>query len=169
MSLNLGMFNITESFSEEMIIIVLIIVLTPLAAKFVGHVFFHLEKNSKRRRKKDITKQRMARNVVNALIYLIGFALLLYSIPELRTISIGLFAGVGFLGIVVGLAAQDTLANIVAGISLAIFQPFRLDDRLRIAGEYGTVEDITLRHTVIRTWENKRIISPTTSSARILS
>lgn len=79
---------------------------------------------------------------------------------KLRALSVGLFAGVGVMGLVIGLAAQDTLSNIIAGISLAIFQPFRLGDRLKISGENGLVEDITFRHTVIRTWENKRIIIP---------
>lgn len=134
--------------------------LTPLAAKIAEAAFFHLEKNEKISRKRDATKERMARYVTKVLIYLLGLGLIFYTIPGLRALSVGLFAGVGVLGIVVGLAAQDTLANIIAGISLAIFQPFRLGDRLKISGEYGRVEDITLRHTVIRTWENKRIIIP---------
>ncbi len=156
----LDSLNLFGYFSKEVSIALIILVLTPLAAKIAEAAFFHLEKNEKISRKRDATKERMARYVTKVLIYLLGLGLIFYTIPGLRALSVGLFAGVGVLGIVVGLAAQDTLANIIAGISLAIFQPFRLGDRLKISGEYGRVEDITLRHTVIRTWENKRIIIP---------
>ncbi|MFH1431878.1 MAG: mechanosensitive ion channel family protein [archaeon] len=150
--------QLADFLEYNIIIPLLIIVLTPLVAGIVDHAFFHLEKNSKK--KLDITRQRVVRSLVKASIYIIGFVLLLYYIPPLRAIGVGIFASVGVLGIIVGLAAQDSLANLVAGLTIAMYQPFRLGDRLRIANEDGIVEDITLRHTVIKTWENKRIIIP---------
>ena len=131
-----------------------------LIAKIVNKWFFDLESNSKRYKKIEITKQRMLRNIITAAIYFSGFIILFYSIPQLRSLSSSLFAGVGILGLIIGLAAQDSLSNLVAGVTIALFQPFRLGDRLRILDEDGVVEDITLRHTVIKTWENKRIIIP---------
>ena len=135
-----------------------IIIITPLVAHIVSRAFFKLEANSKR--KLDLTRQRIARSLIIAIIYLIGLAFLMYSIPPLRALAVGLFASAGILGIVVGLAAQDSLANLVAGVTLAMYRPFRVGDRLRIVDDEGVVEDITLRHTVIKTWENKRIIIP---------
>lgn len=155
---NLQTFEFKDLLTTEFVVPILILFITPLIAKLISRAFFHIETTSKRTT--DLTRQRIARNLAIASIYLVGLVLFLYSIPTLRALSVGLFASVGVLGIVIGLAAQDSLANLVAGITLAIYQPFRLGDRLRIGDDDGTVEDITLRHTVIKTWENKRIIIP---------
>jgi small conductance mechanosensitive channel len=52
------------------------------------------------------------------------------------------------------------LANLISGLSLAVYRPFRIGDVVEIESEYGTVEDITLRHTIVRTWQHKRLIIP---------
>lgn len=145
-------------YTADVLIPLAIIIITPVAAQIVSRAFFRLETTSTR--KLDLTRQRIARSLIIAIIYLIGLALLMYSIPPLRALAVGLFASAGILGIVVGLAAQDSLANLVAGVTLAMYRPFRVGDRLRIVDDEGVVEDITLRHTVIKTWENKRIIIP---------
>lgn len=108
----------------------------------------------------DPTSFRMFRHIVVALIYFMGIALVIYSIPSLQNLSVALFTGAGIAGIVIGFAAQSTLSNIIAGISLAVFQPFRVGDRLNIMNEYGKVTDLNLRHTVIITWDNRRLIIP---------
>ena len=69
-------------------------------------------------------------------------------------------AGAGITALVIGFAAKSTLANLISGLSLAVYRPFRIGDVVDLEGEYGTVEDITLRHTVVRTWEHKRLIIP---------
>ena len=66
----------------------------------------------------------------------------------------------GFLAIIVGLAAQRTLGNIFAGFNIVLTKPIRIGDVVVIRNEYGTVEDITLRHTIIRIWDNRRMIIP---------
>ncbi|AKB44248.1 mechanosensitive ion channel family protein [Methanosarcina vacuolata] len=108
----------------------------------------------------DPTSFRMFRHIVVALIYFMGIVVVIFSIPSLRNLSVALFTGAGIAGIVIGFAAQNTLSNIIAGISLAVFQPFRVGDRLDIMNEYGKVTDLNLRHTVIITWDNRRLIIP---------
>jgi small-conductance mechanosensitive channel len=108
----------------------------------------------------DITAFRMFRHVTVAIIYFMGVITVIFSIPQLRSLSVPLFTGAGVAGIVIGFAAQSTLSNIIAGLSLAIFQPFRVGDRLNIMNEYGKVADLNLRHTVIITWDNRRLIIP---------
>jgi small-conductance mechanosensitive channel len=81
-------------------------------------------------------------------------------IPGLPDLVLGLAAGAGIAAIVIGFAAQRALSNVFSGISIAIFRPFRVGDVVEMEKEYGTIEDITLRHTVIRTWQNKRLIIP---------
>jgi small-conductance mechanosensitive channel len=89
----------------------------------------------------------------------VGFAI--YTIPALRTLSVSLLAGAGILAVIIGFASQAAFSNIISGIFIVIFKPFRVGDRLKIGTDVtGVVEDITLRHTVIRNFENKRLIIP---------
>ncbi len=82
-------------------------------------------------------------------------------IPSLRTLSVSLFAGAGIVAVIIGFASQHAFANIVSGVFIVIFKPFRVGDRITIGANLrGIVEDINLRHTVIKTFENKRIIVP---------
>jgi small-conductance mechanosensitive channel len=102
----------------------------------------------------------MFRHIVVAAIYFIGLVVVIFHIPSLRSLSVAMLSGAGLAGIVIGFAAQNTLSNIIAGIALALFQPFRVGDRLTIMNEFGKVTDLNLRHTVILTWDNRRLIIP---------
>jgi small-conductance mechanosensitive channel len=110
----------------------------------------------------DKTVYKFLSHLISGLIYFIGIVLVLYSIPSLRGIAAPLFAGSGVLAIVIGFASQHALSNVVSGIFIAIFKPFRLGDRIKFLEKefIGVVEDVTLRHTVIRTFDNRRIIVP---------
>jgi small-conductance mechanosensitive channel len=113
--------------------------------------------------KNDPTNYQFLRHFITALIYIIGISLAIYSVPSMRTVANSLLAGAGILAVAVGFASQQTLSNIISGIFIVIFKPFRVNDRLRIRDTLnGIVEDITLRHTVIRDFENRRIIVPNT-------
>jgi len=81
-------------------------------------------------------------------------------VPGLRALLGTAMAGAGITALIVGFAAKSTLANLISGLSLAVYRPFRIGDMVTIENEYGAIEDITLRHTVVRTWENKRLIIP---------
>jgi len=72
-----------------------------------------------------------------------------------------LFAGAGIIAAIVGFASQKAFANIVSGIFILMFKPFRVSDIIELAnGKKGAVEEITLRHTIIKDYENRRIIIP---------
>ena len=98
------------------------------------------------------------------LIYstiLIGSMVIVFAVfPGLGDAVAGLFVAAGFGAIVLGLAAQSTLANIFAGVSLSTSQPFHLNDSVRFRDEFCYVEDLRLTHTVLRSWNNRRIIVP---------
>ncbi|MCX6802664.1 MAG: mechanosensitive ion channel family protein [Candidatus Diapherotrites archaeon] len=110
--------------------------------------------------KLDRTRLAISESLATATIYIIAFIIIVESTPELKAYSTSVLAGVGFLAIVVGFAAQETISNVVAGILIAIYQPFRVGDRIEFQGKLGKVEDISLRHTVIRNWENKMLVVP---------
>ena len=106
------------------------------------------------------TRLDMIRRITNFTIYFLATMLVLLRIPEVRAIGVSLLATAGVIGIVAGLAAQATLGNLIAGISIAFSQPVRLNDAVIYDGDWGWVEEISLMHTVIRTWDNRRLIVP---------
>lgn len=143
-------------------VILLIIILTRSAARFVDHMLVNYIPTvvKKVQMKMDETMQLMIRRLVSAIIYIIGLMLIIYQIPQLRSLATAMLAGAGIAGLAIGYAAKDSLSNFTSSIFIAVFQPIRVGDQVDFRGEYGQVEDLTLRHTVIRTTDNRRIIVP---------
>jgi small conductance mechanosensitive channel len=107
------------------------------------------------------TRYHFLKNAISLLMWVISLAVIIYVVPFLRTYAITVIASAGVFLAILGLAAQQALSNIVSGVFIVIFKPFRVGDFITIADQYvGTVEDITLRHTVIVNFENRRIIIP---------
>ncbi|WP_053992893.1 mechanosensitive ion channel family protein [Mangrovimonas sp. TPBH4] len=90
----------------------------------------------------------------------IGSGLMLFE--GVRKFGLSVFASAGIAGIILGFAAQKALATILAGMQIAISQPIRLDDVLVVEGEWGWVEEITLTFVVVRIWDKRRLVLPTT-------
>lgn len=96
-----------------------------------------------------------------ALIYITGIGFAIWNIPSLRHIAQSMLASAGILAIVIGFASQQALGNIISGVFIVMFKPYRINDRISIKDTLrGVVEDINLRHTIIRNFENQRIIVP---------
>ena len=100
--------------------------------------------------------------VLGVFLWLVVIMLYAHMIPALAQLGTALLASVSVASIVIGLAAQSTLANFVAGISLIFYRPFRLGDRIQITAptglETGIVEDVSLGYTVLQTYDNRRVI-----------
>jgi small-conductance mechanosensitive channel len=144
------------------IIIIIIILFTRSAVRFVDRMLVNYIPKvvNKVEVKMDETMQLMIRRLVSATIYLIGLMLVILQIPQLHSLATALLAGAGIAGLAIGYASKDSLSNFTSGIFIAIFQPFRVGDFVDFRADYGQVEDLTLRHTVIRTSDNRRIIVP---------
>lgn len=113
--------------------------------------------------KVDPTRYNFLKNAAGFIIFLIATIIIFRAIPALRDYGTGLLTGAGILAAIVGFASQSAFSNIVSGVFLVIFKPFSVGDRVRIGQLYtGDVEDITLRHTVIKDFENRRIVIPNT-------
>lgn len=109
----------------------------------------------------DKTRFNFVKNAVSAIIYMTAIILIFYSIPKLKTLGVTLFASAGIFAAIIGFASQQAFSNIISGIFLVMSKPIRVGDNIRIGDLHnGYVEDITLRHTVIRNFENRRIIIP---------
>jgi small conductance mechanosensitive channel len=111
--------------------------------------------------KVDPTQFNFLKNAVTFIIFLGAFIFIFYSIPVLKSFGITLFAGAGIIAAIIAFASQQAFANIISGIFIVIFKPLRVNDIVDIGNlPKGRVEDITLRHTVIRNYENRRLIIP---------
>lgn len=111
--------------------------------------------------KVDPTRYNFFKNAVDFITFLIAIIIIFRSIPTLRATGTTLLTGAGILAAIVGFASQQAFSNIISGIFLVIFKPFSVGDRVRIGTLYtGDVEDITLRHVVIKDFENRRIVIP---------
>jgi small-conductance mechanosensitive channel len=100
--------------------------------------------------------------VASVFVWVVMLMLYAHMIPALDRLSTALLASVSVASIVIGLAAQSTLANFVAGLSLIFYRPFRLGDRIQVNAptglETGIVEDVSLGYTVLQTFDNRRVI-----------
>ncbi len=111
--------------------------------------------------KTDPTHFSFIKNSLGFVIYTCAAIVIFYSIPQLRALGTALFAGAGIMAVVVGFASQQAFSNIVSGLFILMFKPFRVTDLIEFKdGQMGIVEEITLRHTVIRDFSNRRIIIP---------
>ncbi|KDN53789.1 mechanosensitive ion channel family protein [Flavobacterium seoulense] len=108
----------------------------------------------------DITGFKFLKHLIITIIYIIGISFALIQIPEFKIIGHSLLAGAGVISLIAGLASQQALSNIMSGIFLVIFKPFRINDRITINTFTGVVEDINLRQVVLKDAENNRIIIP---------
>jgi small conductance mechanosensitive channel len=107
-----------------------------------------------------VTRYRVLRRSVTTAIVFVGLLSALLVLPQVRAIAGGLLASSALLGLVIGLAAQRPLANFVSGLVIAFTQPLRLGDRVTVDDVDGTVEEIGLTYTFIRTDQNARLVIP---------
>ncbi|MEL7689428.1 mechanosensitive ion channel family protein [Citromicrobium bathyomarinum] len=101
-------------------------------------------------------------NLATFVMWIVLALVFCHAVPALNKLTTSLLAGVSIVSVVIGFAAQSTLGNLVSGISLVIYKPFRRGDRLQLTTptglETGIVEDLSLGYTVLRTFDNRRIV-----------
>ena len=106
------------------------------------------------------TRYRVLRRTVTTVIVSVGILSALLTIPAVRAVAGGVLASTAILGLILGLAAQKTLSNFVAGILIAVAQPFRLGDLITVDDQSGRVEEIGLTYTFIRLTDGARLVVP---------
>ena len=139
-------------------IIIFIVIATVLCARLARNF---VQRNIDKA-KIDVTQLSFIKHFLTGVIYFIGFTLIIFQIGYLKSIAVSILASSGIIAVIIGFASQQTFANLVSGLFISFFKPFRIGDRVRFIDRdtSGIVEDITLRHTIIRSYENKRIIIP---------
>lgn len=109
-----------------------------------------------------LTQIMVLRRIVGVVVVVVGGALVLLQFDALRAVRTSVLASAGVAGIVVGLAAQRTIATLLAGLQISLTQPVRVGDVVVIEGEWGTIEEITLTYAVVKIWDLRRLVVPIT-------
>lgn len=165
--MDIGLFTIFEAmmyinkYWEQVIFIVSVIVVTFIVSRILRFLVGRFFRAAARKLKVDPTRYNFFKNAVDFILFFIAMVVIFRSIPALHTVGTTLLTGAGVLAAIVGFASQAAFSNIVSGFFLVIFKPFSVGDRVRIGQLYtGDVEDINLRHTTIKDFENRRVIIP---------
>jgi len=112
--------------------------------------------------RKHHTQINLLEKVIIFLIILFSLGSILISIESIKEIGIGIFASAGVVGIIIGLSAQKVVGALLAGVQIAITQPFRVDDAVLVENEWGWIEEINLTYIVVRIWDKRRLVLPST-------
>jgi len=118
------------------------------------------EDNVKARRAR--TQIIFLRKITIVVLVIIAFAVALLTFDGVRKYGATLLTSAGVAGIIIGFAAQKTIANLLAGFQIAFTQPIKIDDAVVVEGEWGWVEEINLTYVVVRIWDQRRLILPIT-------
>lgn len=118
---------------------------------------------------KKTSLQFLGRIIEVILWSMLVFAALL-NIKPLRSVATAVLGATSILSVIVGLAAQESFGNFIAGVFIVFFQPFRVGDRVRLMDQNkeGIVQEITFRHTVLRSYENTNLIIPNSTMNRVV-
>jgi small-conductance mechanosensitive channel len=161
-----------HGFTQHILFVIIIFIAAVITAKLLNRLLNKYFENAIHLLKGDPTNYNFFKNGITFFVYIIAFIITFRSIPQLRNIGNTLVASAGILATFVGFASQQAFSNIIGGVFIVVFKPFRVGDFIKVGKENpGTVEDITLRHTIINSLENRRIVIPNSiiSSATILN
>jgi small-conductance mechanosensitive channel len=132
-----------------------------IVAATVCNMWFKFKIQEKIALQYDPTTYKFLRYVAVFSICFIGILFALLAFPSLKGVAQTALGGAGVLAIIAGVSSQEALSNLVGGVFIISFKPFKIGDIVKISDNMvGTVTDITLRHTVIRNYENKMIVIP---------
>jgi small-conductance mechanosensitive channel len=142
-------------FWHRLVIVAVVLLVTALVARLID----------RRIARRDLapgtaTRYRVLRRSITTAVIMVGLLSALLVIPQVRAVAGGLLASSAVLGIVIGFASQRTIGNFVAGLLIAFTQPIRLGDRIELEDTPGTVEEIGLTYTFIRTDDGVRLVIP---------
>ncbi len=121
---------------------------------------FRLDAEDNLLARKHVTQMRVLKRVIATVVILLTAGAALMTIGAVREVGLSLFASAGVAGLAVGIAARPVLANLIAGIQLAITQPIRIEDAVIVENEWGWIEEITSTFVVVRLWDLRRMIVP---------
>ena len=114
-----------------------------------------------RRARKRRTRLSIFNRIATFIIVFVTIGLMLLAIPGVRQIGVTLVASAGLAGLAVGAAAQPALKSLIAGFQMALTEPIIVGDAVVIGEEFGTVEEIRTTYVVVKVWDERRLVVPT--------
>ncbi|MBK5277890.1 MAG: mechanosensitive ion channel family protein [Bacteroidia bacterium] len=156
-----GLVKFTDKYWEQVIFAIIVLAVTFIISRLLRIIVGRFFRAAAKKLKVDPTRYNFLKNAIDFIAFLVASIVIFRSIPAFKDFGTTLLTGAGVLAAIVGFASQSAFSNIVSGIFLVIFKPFSVGDRIKVGTLYaGDVEDITLRHTVIKDFENRRIVIP---------
>ncbi|MFE9692527.1 mechanosensitive ion channel family protein [Micromonospora sp. NPDC005806] len=147
--------------------LILVLLIAWLVAKALrvteAGTLLHLPQHSKdpavRRTRNEI---RLLRKLAGAAVAVLAIGWVLTTFDALRSFGVSLLTSAAALGVIVGLAARNTLGNVLAGLQVVVAHAMQEDDVVVVNDEWGRVEEVSLTHVVMRMWDERRLTLPTT-------
>jgi small-conductance mechanosensitive channel len=118
----------------------------------------HDEDSSAQRRV--LTQLTVARHAMMLIVALIALGIVMLQLDTFRTFGMALLSSAGAAAVILGLAGHAVLGNLIAGLQIALTQPFTLGDTVYIENQWGKIEDIAYTFVVVRTWDERRVVFP---------
>ncbi|MBN1823426.1 MAG: mechanosensitive ion channel family protein [Endomicrobiales bacterium] len=110
--------------------------------------------------RKIFTQFQVFNRIVVFIVSVLSLGIILMTFDKVRHLGASILASAGIIGLAAGFAGQKIIANLFAGVQLAITQPIRLDDVVIVENEWGWIEDITLTYVVVKIWDLRRMVLP---------
>ncbi|MCM4156544.1 mechanosensitive ion channel domain-containing protein [Gramella sp. AN32] len=123
---------------------------------------YNVEDQNNLKARKVYTQYMILENIIIFIIVVLALGIALMSFENIRAIGVSVLTSAGIAGIIIGLAAQKAIGTLLAGIQIALTQPIRLEDVVIVEGEWGWIEEINLTYVVVRLWDKRRLVVPTT-------
>lgn len=152
--------------AQHAALILLIVLLGWTAILLVNHFAersmrrYRLDTDDNLAARKYVTQVRVLRRATVIVLSIITTGAVLLTFESVQRYGVSLFASAGAAGLILGLAARPVLANLIAGIQIAITQPIRIDDVVIVEGEWGWIEEIYATYVVVRIWDWRRLVVP---------
>lgn len=127
---------------------------------FAVHKIGDINDEDNEKSKRMLTYVSVGRRIFIFLVVIAGATVILSQFPAFEKVGISLMASAGIATVIVGIAAQGTLGNIIAGVQIALTKPVRIGDAVIIKDHFGFVEDLTFTYMILKTWDLRRIIIP---------
>jgi len=123
---------------------------------------YDLDQKDNLKARRVYTQLRLIERILRFLLIVIAIAIGLMTFEDIRNVGVGLFASAGVAAIILGFSAQKLIATVIAGFQIAVSQPVRIDDVVIVEDEWGRIEEINLTYVVVKIWDERRLILPTT-------
>ena len=156
------LFKESEIFKNGFITVIILIVVSYIICKIINKMVHKLIVKTIEKKGDKYTGLYFVEKVIRVILLLIALVIIISEVKPLSTLSKTMLGASSIIAAIAGLAAQESLGNVVSGFFLALFQPFVVNDLITIKDKNitGTVVEIGLRHTVVKTYENTRIVIP---------